>query len=204
MPLIPMVIEQSGRTERAFDIYSRLLKDRIVFIGSIIDDEVANLVIAQLLYLEAEDKEREISVYINSGGGIISSGLAIYDTIQYIKPDVTTICMGMAASMAAILLSAGTKSKRFALPHSRMLIHQPMGGIQGQAIDIEIHAKEIMKMKKELNEILAKHTGQPISKIEKDSDRNFWMSAEEAKNYGIVDTVIKTKEEIKKEEKNRG
>lgn len=204
MPLIPMVIEQSGRTERAFDIYSRLLKDRIVFIGSIIDDEVANLVIAQLLYLEAEDKEREISVYINSGGGIISSGLAIYDTIQYIKPDVTTICMGMAASMAAILLSAGTKSKRFALPHSRMLIHQPMGGIQGQAIDIEIHAKEIMKMKKELNEILAKHTGQPISKIEKDSDRNFWMSAEEAKNYGIVDTVIKTKEEIKREEKNRG
>lgn len=204
MPLIPMVIEQSGRTERAFDIYSRLLKDRIVFIGSIIDDEVANLVIAQLLYLEAEDKKREISVYINSSGGIISAGLAIYDTIQYIKPDVTTICMGMAASMAAILLSAGTKSKRFALPHSRMLIHQPMGGIQGQAIDIEIHAKEIMKMKKELNEILAKHTGQPISKIEKDSDRNFWMSAKEAKNYGIVDTVIKTKEEIKKEEKNRG
>lgn len=201
MPLIPIVIEQSGRTERAFDIYSRLLKDRIVFIGSIIDEEVANLVIAQLLFLEAEDKDRDISIYINSGGGIVSAGLAIYDTMQYIKPDVTTICMGMAASMAALLLAAGTKSKRFALPHSRMLIHQPMGGIQGQAIDIEIHAKEIMKMKNELNEILAKHTGQAIAKIEKDLDRNFWMTAEDAKNYGIVDTVIKTKEDFEKAEK---
>ncbi|OQX53213.1 MAG: ATP-dependent Clp endopeptidase, proteolytic subunit ClpP [Candidatus Cloacimonas sp. 4484_209] len=199
MPLIPMVIEQSGRTERAFDIYSRLLKDRIVFIGSVIDEEVANLVIAQLLFLEAEDKEKDINLYINSGGGIVSAGLAIYDTIQYIKPDVTTICMGIAASMAAILLAAGTKSKRFALPHSRILIHQPMGGIQGQAVDIQIHAQEIMKMKKELNQILSYHTGQSIAKIEKDTDRNFWMSAEEAKNYGIVDTVIKTKEEIKKE-----
>lgn len=198
MPLIPMVIEQSGRTERAFDIYSRLLKDRIVFIGSVIDEEVANLVIAQLLFLEAEDKEKDINLYINSGGGIVSAGLAIYDTIQYIKPDVTTICMGIAASMAAILLAAGTKSKRFALPHSRILIHQPMGGIQGQAVDIQIHAQEIMKMKKELNQILSYHTGQSIAKIEKDTDRNFWMSAEEAKNYGIVDTVIKTKEEIKK------
>jgi ATP-dependent Clp protease protease subunit len=196
MPLIPIVIEKSGRTERAFDIYSRLLKDRIVFIGSGIDDEVANLVIAQLLFLEAEDKDRDISIYINSSGGIVSAGMAIYDTIQYIKPDVTTICMGMAASMAALLLSSGTKSKRFTLPHSRILIHQPMGGIQGQAIDIEIHAKEIMKMKNQLNKILAKHTGQTIAKIEKDSDRNFWMSAEEAKNYGIVDTVIKTKGEI--------
>ncbi len=196
MPLIPIVIEKSGRTERAFDIYSRLLKDRIVFIGSGIDDEVANLVIAQLLFLEAEDKDRDISIYINSGGGIVSAGMAIYDTIQYIRPDVTTICMGMTASMAALLLSSGTKSKRFALPHSRILIHQPMGGIQGQAIDIEIHAKEIMKMKNQLNKILAKHTGQTIAKIEKDSDRNFWMSAEEAKNYGIVDTVIKTKGEI--------
>ncbi len=196
MPLIPIVIEQSGRTERAFDIYSRLLKDRIVFLGSVIDEEVANLVIAQLLFLEAEDKDRDISIYINSGGGIVSAGMAIYDTIQYIKPDVTTICMGMAASMAALLLSSGTKSKRFALPHSRMLIHQPMGGIQGQAVDIEIHAKEIMKMKDQLNKILAKHTGQTIAKIEKDSDRNFWMSAEEAKSYGIVDTVIKTKGEI--------
>lgn len=201
MPLIPIVIEQSGRTERAFDIYSRLLKDRIVFIGSIIDEEVANLVIAQLLFLEAEDKDKDISIYINSGGGVVSAGLAIYDTMQYIKPDVTTICMGMAASMAALLLAAGTKSKRFALPHSRMLIHQPMGGIQGQAIDIEIHAKEIMKMKNELNEIFAKHTGQTIAKIEKDSDRNFWMSAEDAKNYGIVDTVIKTKEDFGKAEK---
>jgi ATP-dependent Clp protease protease subunit len=201
MPLIPIVIEQSGRTERAFDIYSRLLKDRIVFLGSVIDEEVANLVIAQLLFLEAEDKDRDISIYINSGGGIVSAGMAIYDTIQYIKPDVTTICMGMAASMAALLLSSGTKSKRFALPHSRMLIHQPMGGIQGQAVDIEIHAKEIMKMKNQLNKILAKHTGQTIAKIEKDSDRNFWMSAEEAKNYGIVDTVIKTKGEITSIEK---
>lgn len=201
MPLIPIVIEQSGRTERAFDIYSRLLKDRIVFIGSIIDEEVANLVIAQLLFLEAEDKDRDISIYINSGGGVVSAGLAIYDTMQYIKPDVTTICMGMAASMAALLLAAGTKSKRFALPHSRMLIHQPMGGIQGQAIDIEIHAKEIMKMKNELNAIFAKHTGQTVAKIEKDSDRNFWMSAEDAKNYGIVDTVIKTKEDFGKVEK---
>ncbi len=201
MPLIPIVIEQSGRIERAFDIYSRLLKDRIVFIGSIIDEEVANLVIAQLLFLEAEDKDKDISIYINSGGGVVSAGLAIYDTIQYIKPDVTTICMGMAASMAALLLAAGTKSKRFALPHSRMLIHQPMGGIQGQAIDIEIHAKEIMKMKNELNAIFAKHTGQTVAKIEKDSDRNFWMSAEDAKNYGIVDTVIKTKEDFGKAEK---
>ncbi|MCK4576145.1 ATP-dependent Clp endopeptidase proteolytic subunit ClpP [candidate division WOR-3 bacterium] len=201
MPLIPIVIEQSGRTERAFDIYSRLLKDRIVFIGSMIDEEVANLVIAQLLFLEAEDKERDISIYINSGGGIISAGLAIYDTIQYIKPDVTTMCMGMAASMSAILLAAGAKTKRFALPHSRMLIHQPMGGIQGQAIDIEIHAREIMKMKDELNKILAHHTGQSVSKIEKDSDRNFWMSAEEAQKYGIVDTVISVREEIVTEEK---
>ncbi len=197
MPLIPMVIEQSGRMERAFDIYSRLLKDRIVFIGSVIDEELANLVIAQLLFLEAEDKDRDISIYINSGGGIVSAGLAIYDTIQYIKPDVTTMCMGMAASMAALLLASGTKSKRFALPHSRILIHQPMGGVQGQAIDIEIHAKEIMKMKRELNEILSSHTGQEIKKIENDSDRNFWMSAEEGKKYGIVDTVIKTKEEMK-------
>ncbi|TET23000.1 MAG: ATP-dependent Clp protease proteolytic subunit [Candidatus Cloacimonadota bacterium] len=196
MPLIPIVIEQTGRAERAYDIYSRLLKERIVFIGSIIDDDVANLVIAQLLFLEAENKDKDISIYINSGGGIVSAGLAIYDTILYIKPDVTTFCMGMAASMAAILLSSGTKSKRFMLPHSRVLIHQPMGGVQGQAIDIEIHAKEIMKMKRELNNILAHHTGQAVEKIEKDSDRNFWMSAEMAKEYGIVDAVIKTKEDI--------
>ncbi len=196
MPLIPMVIEQSGRTERAYDIYSRLLKERIVFIGSVIDDEIANLVIAQLLFLAAEDKEKEISLYINSAGGIVSAGMAIYDTIQYIEPDVTTFCMGMAASMAAILLASGTKTKRFALPHSRVLIHQPMGGIQGQAIDIEIHAREIMKMKAELNAILAYHTGQAAERIEKDSDRNFWMTAKEAVDYGIVDAVIKTKEDI--------
>lgn len=196
MPLIPMVIEESGRTERAYDIYSRLLKERIVFIGSLIDEDMANLVIAQLLFLAAEDKEKEISLYVNSGGGIVSAGMAIYDTIQYIGPDVTTYCMGMAASMAAILLASGTKSKRFALPHSRVLIHQPMGGIQGQAVDIEIHAKEIMKMKGELNAILAYHTGQPVERIEKDSDRNFWMTAKEAVDYGIVDAVIKTKEDI--------
>jgi ATP-dependent Clp protease protease subunit len=196
MPLIPMVIEQSGRTERAYDIYSRLLKERIVFIGSVIDEDMANLVIAQLLFLAAEDKEKEISLYINSGGGIVSAGMAIYDTVQYIEPDVTTFCMGMAASMAAILLASGTKSKRFALPHSRVLIHQPMGGIQGQAIDIEIHAKEIMKMKGELNTILALHTGQSVERIEKDSDRNFWMTAKEAVDYGIVDAVIKTKADV--------
>lgn len=196
MPLIPMVIEQSGRTERAYDIYSRLLKERIVFIGSVIDEDMANLVIAQLLFLAAEDKEREISLYINSGGGIVSAGMAIYDTVQYIEPDVVTYCMGMAASMAAILLASGTKTKRFALPHSRVLIHQPMGGVQGQAIDIEIHAKEIMKMKGELNAILAHHTGQTVERIEKDSDRNFWMSAQEAVEYGIVDTVIKTTKDI--------
>ncbi len=196
MPLIPMVIEQSGRTERAYDIYSRLLRERIVFIGSVIDEDMANLVIAQLLFLAAEDKEKEISLYINSGGGIVSAGMAIYDTVQYIEPDVTTYCMGMAASMAAILLASGTKAKRFALPHSRVLIHQPMGGIQGQAIDIEIHAKEIMKMKAELNAILAYHTGQAVERIEKDSDRNFWMTAREAVEYGIVDAVIKTKEDI--------
>jgi ATP-dependent Clp protease protease subunit len=191
-----MVIEQSGRTERAYDIYSRLLKERIVFIGSVIDEDMANLVIAQLLFLAAEDKEKEISLYINSGGGIVSAGMAIYDTIQYIEPDVTTYCMGMAASMAAILLASGTKTKRFALPHSRVLIHQPMGGIQGQAIDIEIHAKEIMKMKGELNAILAYHTGRTVERIEKDSDRNFWMTAKEAVDYGIVDAVVKTKEDI--------
>lgn len=196
MPLIPMVIEQSGRTERAYDIYSRLLRERIVFIGSVIDEDMANLVIAQLLFLAAEDKEKEISLYINSGGGIVSAGMAIYDTIQYIEPDVTTYCMGMAASMAAILLASGTKTKRFALPHSRVLIHQPMGGIQGQAIDIEIHAKEIMKMKGELNGILAHHTGQSVERIEKDSDRNFWMTAQEAVEYGIVDAVIKTKADV--------
>ena len=190
------VIEQTGRGERVYDIYSRLLKDRIIFIGSPIDDHVANLVIAQLLFLEAEDPEKDIYIYINSPGGVVSAGLAIYDTMQYIKPDVSTICVGMAASMAAILLAAGTKGKRYALPHSRIMIHQPMGGVQGQATDIEIHAKEIIKLKNMLNQILSKHTGQPIEKIEKDTDRNFFMSPDEAKEYGIIDEVITSRKEM--------
>ncbi len=193
---IPYVIEQTGRGERVYDIYSRLLKDRIIFIGSPIDDHVANLVIAQLLFLEAEDPEKDIYIYINSPGGVVSAGLAIYDTMQYIKPDVSTICVGMAASMAAILLAAGTKGKRYALPHSRIMIHQPMGGVQGQATDIEIHAKEIIKLKNMLNQILSKHTGQPIEKIEKDTDRNFFMSPDEAKEYGIIDEVITSRKEM--------
>ncbi len=193
---IPYVIEQTGRGERVYDIYSRLLKDRIIFIGSPIDDHVANLVIAQLLFLEAEDPDKDIYIYINSPGGVVSAGLAIYDTMQYIKPDVSTICVGMAASMAAILLAAGTKGKRYALPHSRIMIHQPMGGVQGQATDIEIHAREIIKLKNMLNKILSKHTGQPIEKIEKDTDRNFFMSPEEAKDYGIIDEVIVSRKEM--------
>jgi len=194
---IPIVIEQTGRIERAYDIYSRLLKDRIVFIGTPIDDQVANVVIAQLLFLEAEDPKKDIYLYINSPGGYVTSGLAIYDTMQYIKPDVVTICMGMAASMAAVLLCAGQKGKRYALPHSRIMIHQPMGGVQGQAIDIKIHADEIMKIRKILNEILSKHTGQPIEKIERDTDRSFFMSPYEAKEYGLIDEVITTRKEIK-------
>ncbi len=196
---IPFVIEQTARGERAYDIYSRLLKDRIIFIGSIVDENIANTVIAQMLFLEAQDPEKDINIYINSPGGVVSAGLAIYDTIQYIKSDVSTICMGMAASMAAVLLASGTKGKRFALPHSRVLLHQPMGGIEGQAIDIEIHAKEIMKIRNEITKILALHSGQSIKKIEKDTDRNFWMSAEEAKNYGLVDDVIIRKDKDAKE-----
>ncbi|WP_456397275.1 ATP-dependent Clp endopeptidase proteolytic subunit ClpP [Desulfurobacterium sp.] len=188
--LIPMVIEQTGRGERAYDIYSRLLKDRIIFLGTPIDDNIANLIIAQLLFLEAEDPEKDIYLYINSPGGVVTSGLAIYDTMQYIKPDVCTICLGQAASMGAVLLAAGATGKRFALPHSRIMIHQPLGGFQGQAKDIEIHAKEILKLKKMLNEILSHHTGQSVRKIEKDTDRDFFMSAEEAKDYGIVDKVL--------------
>lgn len=188
--LIPMVIEQTGRGERAYDIYSRLLKDNIIFLGTPIDDNVANLVIAQLLFLEAENPDKDIYLYINSPGGSVSAGLAIYDTMQFIKPDVTTICIGQAASMAAVLLAGGTKGKRFALPHSRILIHQPMGGMQGQASDIEIHANEIIRIKKLLNEILSKHTGQPVEKIEKDTDRDYIMSAEEAIEYGIIDKII--------------
>ncbi|MEO0262602.1 MAG: ATP-dependent Clp endopeptidase proteolytic subunit ClpP [candidate division WOR-3 bacterium] len=194
---IPIVIEQTGRVERAYDIYSRLLKDRIVFIGTPIDDQVANVVIAQLLFLEAEDPKRDIHLYINSPGGYVTSGLAIYDTMQYIKPDVVTICMGMAASMAAVLLCAGKKGKRYALPHSRIMIHQPWGGVQGQAIDIKIHADEIMRMRKLVDEILSKHTGQPLEKIEKDTDRSFFMSSLEAKEYGLIDEVITTRKEIK-------
>lgn len=194
---IPIVIEQTGRVERAYDIYSRLLKDRIVFIGTPIDDQVANVVIAQLLFLEAEDPKRDIHLYINSPGGYVTSGLAIYDTMQYIKPDVVTICMGMAASMAAVLLCAGKKGKRYALPHSRIMIHQPWGGVQGQAIDIKIHADEIMRMRKLVDEILSKHTGQPLEKIERDTDRSFFMSPFEAKEYGLIDEVITTRKEVK-------
>ncbi len=190
MSLVPIVVEQSGRGERAYDIFSRLLKDRIIFIGTPIDDIVANLVIAQLLFLEAEDPDRDINLYINSPGGVVSAGLAIYDTMQFIKPDVSTICMGQAASMAALLLAAGAQGKRSALPHSRIMIHQPIGGSQGQASDIEIYTREILTLRTELNNILVRHTGQPLEKIETDTDRNFFMSAEEARIYRIVDKVI--------------
>ena len=190
MSLVPIVVEQSGRGERAYDIFSRLLKDRIIFIGTPIDDIVANLTIAQLLFLEAEDPDRDINLYINSPGGVVSAGLAIYDTMQFIKSDVATICMGQAASMAALLLAAGAPGKRSALPHSRIMIHQPLGGSQGQATDIEIYTKEILTLRTELNKILVHHTNQSVEKIERDTDRNFFMSAEEAKAYRIVDKVI--------------
>ena len=191
--LVPYVIEQTGRGERAYDIFSRLLKDRIIFIGSPIDDVVANLVIAQLLFLEADDPEKDINLYINSPGGYVTSGLAIYDTIQFVKPAVATTCVGQAASMAAVLLCAGTKGKRSALPHARVMIHQPWGGVQGQVTDIEIHTKELLIVKRRVNEILVKHTGQSIEKIEKDTDRNYFMSAEEAKAYGLIDEVFEKK-----------
>lgn len=187
-----MVIEQTGRSERAYDIYSRLLKDRIVFIGSPIDDIGANTIIAQLLFLQTEDPEKDIHIYINSPGGIVTSGLAIYDTMQYIKPDISTYCLGQAASMGALLLTAGTKGKRFILPHSRVMIHQPIGGFHGQATDVEIHAKEILKMKGTLNDIIVKHTGQSIEKIHADTERDYFLSAQEAKEYGIVDEVIES------------
>jgi ATP-dependent Clp protease protease subunit len=190
MSIIPIVIEQTGRTERAYDIYSRLLKDRIIFIGTGIDDNVANIVIAQLLFLQTEDPEKDIHLYVNSPGGIVSSGLAIYDTMQYVKPDIATYCIGQAASMGALLLSAGTKGKRFALPHSRIMLHQPMGGFHGQATDVEIHAREILRMKETLNKILSFHTSQSLEKIQADTDRDFFMSGDEAKEYGIVDEVI--------------
>ena len=193
MTLIPMVIEQTSRGERAYDIYSRLLKDRIIFLGTPIDDIVANTVIAQLLFLEADDPDKDIFLYVNSPGGIVTAGLAIYDTMNYIKSPVSTICIGQAASMGALLLAAGAKGKRFSLPHTRIMIHQPMGGFQGQATDIEIHAKEMLKMKDTLNTILASHTGQSIEKIHEDTDRDYFMSGEDAKAYGLVDEVIAKK-----------
>ena len=190
MSLIPIVIEQTHKGERAYDIFSRLLKDRIIFLGTSVDDDVANLAIAQMLFLESEDPDKDISIYINSPGGSVTAGLAIYDTMQFIKPAVSTLCMGQAASMAAVLLAGGARGKRFVLPNSRVLIHQPMGGVQGQATDIDIQAKEILKMKQRLSAIIAKHTGQPVDRILKDSDRDFYMTAEEAVGYGIVDQVF--------------
>jgi len=188
--LIPMVVEQTSRGERSYDIYSRLLKDRIIFLGSTVDDHVANLIIAQLLFLEAEDPDKDINIYINSPGGSITAGMAIYDTMQYIKPNVSTICVGMAASMGAFLLAAGEKGKRFALPNSEIMIHQPLGGASGQATDIQIHAKRILEIKEKLNEILAERTGQELSKVAADTERDYFMSAEAAKEYGLVDEVI--------------
>jgi ATP-dependent Clp protease protease subunit len=193
-----MVIDQSARGERAYDIYSRLLKDRIIFLGTAMNDEVANLLIAQLLFLESEDPDKDINFYINSPGGIVTAGLAVYDTMQYIKPDIATVCIGQAASMGALLLTAGAKGKRYSLPNSRILIHQPMGGFQGQASDIEIQAKEILRMKETLNQILVAHTGKKLEQISKDTDRDYFMSGEEAKDYGIVDHVIQSRDDLDK------
>ena len=190
MNLIPMVVEQSPRGERAYDIYSRLLKERIIFLGTAVTDEIASLVIAQILFLEADDPDKDITFYVNSPGGVVTAGLAIYDTMHYVKCDIVTLCMGQAASMGALLLAAGTHGKRYALPNSRILIHQPMGGFQGQATDIDIHAQEILRMRSDLNKILALHTGQNIKKIKKDTERDYFMSAEEAKKYGIIDKVL--------------
>ncbi len=196
MPLIPMVIEQSSRGERAYDIYSRLLKDRIIFLGSAMNDEVANLLIAQLLFLESEDPDKDINFYINSPGGLVTAGLAVYDTMQYIKPSVATVCIGQAASMGALLLTAGTRGKRYSLPNARILIHQPMGGFQGQASDIEIQAKEILRMKDTLNQILVAHSGKNLEQIQRDTDRDYFMSALEAQDYGIIDHVIASREDL--------
>jgi len=196
VPLIPMVIEQSSRGERAYDIYSRLLKDRIIFLGTPITDEIANLLIAQFLFLESEDPAKEINFYINSPGGLVTAGLAVYDTMQYIKPDIATVCIGQAASMGAVLLAAGTKGKRYSLPNARIMIHQPMGGSQGQAADIAIQAEEILRLRDTLNKILAQHTGQKLKKIQKDTDRDFFMSGDESKTYGIVDHVIKSRDDL--------
>jgi len=196
VPLIPMVIEQSSRGERAYDIYSRLLKDRIIFLGTAMNDEVANLIIAQLLFLESEDPDKDINFYINSPGGLVTAGLAVYDTMQYIKPDITTVCIGQAASMGAVLLTAGTQGKRYSLPNARILIHQPMGGFQGQASDIEIQAKEILRMKDTLNKILVRHTRKELEQIQNDTDRDFFMSGEEARKYGIIDHVITNRDDL--------
>jgi len=201
LPLIPIVIEQSSRGERAYDIYSRLLKDRIIFLGTAINDEVANLLIAQFLFLESEDPDKDINVYINSPGGLVTSGLAVYDTMRYIKPEIATVCIGQAASMGAVLLAAGTQGKRYSLPNSRILIHQPMGGFQGQASDIAIQAKEILRMKDTLNQILASHTGKNIDIIQTDTDRDFFMSGQEAREYGIVDHVIVNRDDLNHLEK---
>ena len=190
MAYVPMVVEQSSMGERSYDIYSRLLKDRIIFLGGPIDDTTSNIVIAQLLFLEAENPDKDIHLYINSPGGVVTAGMAIYDTMQYIKPDVSTICVGSAASMASVLLTAGAKGKRFALPHSQIMIHKPLGGVQGQATEIEIHAREILRMRKELNGLLAKHTGQPVKTIQKDTERDNFMTAEEAKAYGLIDEIL--------------
>lgn len=196
MTLIPMVIEQTSRGERAYDIYSRLLKDRIIFLGSVVNDDIANVLIAQLLFLESDDPDKDINFYINSPGGVITSGLAVYDTMQYINPDIATVCIGQAASMGALLLAAGAKGKRYSLPNSRILIHQPMGGSQGQASDIAIQAKEILRMRDTLNRVLAFHTGNDLEKIQEDTDRDFFMSGEEAKNYGIIDNVIVNRDDL--------
>jgi ATP-dependent Clp protease protease subunit len=195
MNFIPIVVEQTGRGERAYDIYSRLLKDRIVFLGSVVTDDVANLITAQLLFLESEDPERDIFFYINSPGGSVTAGLAIYDTMQYVRPQISTVCVGQAASMGALLLAAGSKAKRYALPHSRIMIHQPLGGFQGQATDVDIQAREILRMREELNNILMKHTGQSLKRIEKDTDRDFFMTGKQAQEYGIVDEVIANRPE---------
>lgn len=202
MPLIPMVIEQSSRGERAYDIYSRLLKDRIIFLGSAMNDEVANLLIAQLLFLESEDPDKDINFYINSPGGLVTAGLAVYDTMQYIKSDITTVCIGQAASMGALLLTAGSPGKRYSLPNARILIHQPMGGFQGQASDVEIQAKEMLRMKESLNQILVRHSGKTMDQIQRDTDRDYFMSAIEAKSYGIIDHVIANRDDLDRLEKS--
>ncbi len=196
MTLVPMVVEQTARGERAYDIYSRLLKDRIVFVGGAIDDDVANLVIAQLLFLEGEDPDKDINLYVNSPGGVLQAGLAIYDTMQYVRPDVATICVGLAASVAAVVLAGGAKGKRVALPYSQVLIHQPWGGAQGTTADIDIQAKQFLKLRALVNEILAKHTGQPIERLERDTDRDFWMDPQVAKEYGLIDDIMRPREKL--------